>query len=242
MLIRSILAAYALSVSVAAQAGVVVGGSSLLGSNDLSQLETWLDQGQLTLTNIFTKSAGAGASEFHAAVDGKGPTFTLMEASEDGGTTWKLIGGYNPQSWGSGNYYNQSPDQSTWKAFLFNLTDDVLWSQSYDYQTYNWFGYGPTFGGGHDLYVDSSLGGGYSYRWSYGGLAADGSIAVSSLYGTSLVDGSQWDGLSMQVRGLEVLTVGAYVPPDNDVPEPGSVLLLGAALIALGAARRQAGR
>ena len=46
--------------------------ATLITAADQSQLESWLGEGPLTLTNIYTKKAGDTAANFHAAVDGQG--------------------------------------------------------------------------------------------------------------------------------------------------------------------------
>lgn len=179
----------------AVQASVqVVGGSNLLTSEYEEQLDIWLNQGSITLTNIFDHEPGDGKTsyDFHAAADGKGPTITLIQVLENSsGVHWdastnsyssysigeQLIGGYNPQSWDSDAYYHYTPDDDDRTAFLFNLTNSVKQDQKLstsaygswgEYQTYNWSGYGPIFGGGHDLWVNGSLTSGYAYSLSYG--------------------------------------------------------------------------
>jgi hypothetical protein len=49
---------------------------------------------------IFGKTAGDGqtALDFHAAVDGQGPTIVVMRASRPEFAEPQIVGGYNPQS------------------------------------------------------------------------------------------------------------------------------------------------
>ena len=211
---------------------------SLLNNAQQAQLAGWLGEGPLDLTAIYTKAAGDTSRDFHLASDGKGRTFSVMEASNGSGQTW-LVGGYNPQSWNSSSGFNVTQDDRTRTAFLFNLTTGVMLPQLKQYfsgdtigsrQTFNDIGYGPTFGSGHDLYVPSDLThGGYSLLYTYNYLnQPPGNI--------SLVDGSVFTAPNITYGAMQVFSISA-------VPEPASwgMLLLGLASLA-GARRARACR
>ena len=152
-----------------ASASIVVGGSTLLSQTYADQLETWLGEGPIVLTNIFTKQTGDDSYDFHAAADGQGRTFTVVQvlanSATDGDTGLadnlaQVIGGYNPQSWNSSGTYNYTPADADRTAFLFNLTSTEIQKQnltgqgslsSGQLQTYNVSSFGPTFGGVADL-------------------------------------------------------------------------------------------
>ncbi|MEX2140634.1 MAG: PEP_CTERM-anchored TLD domain-containing protein [Pirellulales bacterium] len=199
-----------LGLPASAEAGTIVGGSTLLTASDLDQLETWLGEGELTLTNIFTASDGDGltSTHFHTRVDNQGRTFVVLEVkansaySSERGTRdheRQIIGGYNPLSWDSHGHYHTNPTNAGRTAFLFNLNNDVKYDQKQDasagnygsYQTVGHEIHGPTFGGGHDLYVSSDLTSGYTRHWSYGPgfdtddiLTDDGYFHEGRMFGT----------------------------------------------------------
>ena len=145
----SVLAA-ALAMATQVHAGTITGGIGLLTPTDASQLESWLGEGPLALTSVFTHQVGDGktSADFHAAADGKGRTF---------------IGDFNI-----------TPNGADRTAALFNLTD-VVWKPQNAvgvfgaYQTFNHIDYGPTFGGGFD--ISSALGdlpSGSLHSYAYG--------------------------------------------------------------------------
>lgn len=215
-----LVCAFALS----AQATTVVGGSVLLGSSEAQQIEVWLGEGPISLTNLFAKTAGDGKTslDFHAAVDGMGRTVSVIEVLPTQGNAHEVIGGYNPHSWYSGSGYYFSEDDADRNAFLFNLTTVTILRQWLGqprgrYQTINQAEYGPTFGAGADLYVASNLSTGSMNSFSYGD------------------DASHNQGYhTFDIGTIEIFRV------DTVIPEPLTCTLFGGSvLLGLGRLRRR---
>ena len=244
-------------ISPAAQASSIIGGSTLLNSASLSQLEGYLGEGQLDITNIFTKQAGSTAADFHTAADGKGRTFSVLHVSgteefQDGSTTQfsNVIGGYNPQSWNSSNSYNFVSDPAQRTAFLFNLTDSTFFKENTaldptngdtgSQQTYNSGFYGPTFGGGHDLHANFLLNGGYSYAYSYTNNADVPGFSLLLGLGGNPTFSNTGFFQGFNIDDLEVFTI-ANSPEVSSVPLPAALPLMSSALalFGFGAARRK---
>jgi len=198
----------------------VIGGS-LLNQANANQLATWLGEGDLTLTNISSRTPGIGQStSWHGDVNGQGRTFTLIE------TNLGLIGGYNPQSWNSSASYNTTPNAADRTAFLFNLNTSAQLLQKQtglagSFQTYNGVLYGPAFGI-TDLSVLPTLAGGTARNSGYG--------ASTNVFGNT--------GITIfTVTRVETFTIVNGVP--SAVPEPSSVLVLSSVLIGAGILRRR---
>jgi len=191
-----------------------------------TQLEAWLGQGNLTFTNIFTKAHGDDSFDFHAAVDGRGATFTLMSAF-DGVTTY-IIGGYNPQSWRTSqsvfldDSFNYTDTDTERTAFIYNLSTATIQRQNLIgqgagnqgvLQTINLLGRGPVFGT-YDLSVGGNLRNGSANNWSYGGMSNTADIFDGAV-GTWYKD--------FEVTELEVYS---FSPGSSAVPEAASTQAL----------------
>jgi hypothetical protein len=165
---KTALSATLLALTGAASAGIVTNDTELLSGAGHQQLSTWLGE-DVDLTRIFAKGIdGSTAQDWHAKVDGRGRTFSLVEIFSTTNNERRIIGGYNQVSWDSTSGHIESTSRQN---FLFNLTHSTLYrkNNSYNYQTYNNPTNGPTFGGGHDLLLNESLSGGRTnIGFSYG--------------------------------------------------------------------------
>lgn len=95
---------------------------------------------------------GFAASTFHSKCDNRGETITIIQSTND-----NIFGGYTSKPWTSnGGWIDDSQ-----KAFIFALksqngNDPQKWkvkSAQAQYTVYHHSSYGPTFGGGHDIYI-----------------------------------------------------------------------------------------
>jgi hypothetical protein len=203
-----------------------------------AQLESWLGEGNLNFNLLFQKNAGDGKTSlsFHSAADGQGRTITLIKVAsvrDQFGNVVEgeqFIGGYNPQSWNSSNTYTITPNVVDRTAFLFNLTDDVILRQKLtsegQYQTANYSGNGPTFGGGIDLDTYGDMEQGSAVQYSYG----------PGAYNTSNVFGGPYQSQGFfTIAGFEVYTlapaeaVATPAPPGVVLAGVGAVMMVGGA-------------
>ncbi|KAF0501280.1 kelch-like protein 17 [Gigaspora margarita] len=102
--------------------------------------------------NLLFRSSRDGLSSqtFHQKCDHKGATIVIAKISNSN----MLVGGYNPLDW-----YGNASWKNTTDSFIFSINDPNnlqsaklgrVTNSSYAVYCHN--GYGPTFGGGHDLY------------------------------------------------------------------------------------------
>jgi hypothetical protein len=128
--------------------------SVLIDDSQKTQINTWIGNPGLTWQLLYQRTYdGSSSANFHERCDGQGPTVTIVKL--DNG---KLIGGYASVSWNSGgSYFGDS------SCFLFSLTNSFKHSHyRYTNNLYGNSSYGPTFGGGHDLYISSNMATGYT--------------------------------------------------------------------------------
>ncbi|CAF0782672.1 unnamed protein product [Brachionus calyciflorus] len=140
---------------------------------------------------------GFGAKDFHAKCDGVAKTLTVVKTANG-----NVFGGYTEAAWSQTGSYKSDPN-----AFLFSLvnkrTSPVKIKISHGYDSYSIYcssHCGPTFGGGHDLYISdncntttsnySNLG--HSYKHS------------GIVYGTTESNTFLADSYNFQVSEIEI--------------------------------------
>jgi hypothetical protein len=93
---------------------------------------------------------GFEAQAFHTRCDGKPNTITIIKNNLN-----YVFGGYASSAWGSSADYMYDPN-----AFLFSLRrrNGISWKDKFmvknpEFSLYGVTDYGPTFGGGHDIFI-----------------------------------------------------------------------------------------
>lgn len=90
---------------------------------------------------------GDSSSSFHNKCDGRSPTLTLVKT-----TSGYRCGGFTITPWDQSGNYKKDND-----AFVFSLDLRTKYMSTNNNSIYCNGSYGPTFGGGHDLYLASGF-------------------------------------------------------------------------------------
>ncbi|KAL9963147.1 hypothetical protein ACROYT_G032322 [Oculina patagonica] len=168
--------------------------SNILGNyqDSLTWLSKWLEpvtQQSSSWNRCYQATVNGWSSyTFHSCCDGLGPTVTIIRVGK------YIFGGYTSLSWSYSCGYRYDS-----AAFLFSLVNKPGWKplkldqngNSYSHSIYSCSSYGPTFGGGHDFYIESYASSNYdSYTYlghTYSpppGYSYGSSEAMSFLAGT----------------------------------------------------------
>ncbi|MBL7861358.1 MAG: VCBS repeat-containing protein [Cyclobacteriaceae bacterium] len=135
----------------------LLAGSILANVYDEHRMKLWLGDSLASGTLLFRKSRD-GATEFHNKVDNQGKTITIVKNNLN-----KTFGGFSTIPWTSNNSYYSAPG-----SFLFSFSNQSkhelggLGEWTSQYAVYHNINYGPTFGGGHDLFINGYLSEGYT--------------------------------------------------------------------------------
>jgi hypothetical protein len=125
----------------------------------MQQLKTLLNITQNQTFNMIYQATrdGFNSNIFHSKCDGVLGTLTVIKSNSNS----NIFGGYTQANWGGYSYQNDT------NAFLFSLVNAYNTSVKMPvtlptYAIYNYYSYyGPTFGSGNDLSINSD--GSYCY-------------------------------------------------------------------------------
>jgi len=118
---------------------------------DKNLLKKWIkDKGNVRFKLLYRGSRdGFDANTFHSKCDGYSNTLTIIRSNHN-----RIFGGFTDLTWNvSGNY------KMSTKSWIFSLDAKARFgvkSNTQGYAIYAGQGYGPTFGGGHDIYIASN--------------------------------------------------------------------------------------
>jgi hypothetical protein len=189
----------------------------LLTPSAESRVEAWLGRGTWTSPE-YSRTPPTSTRPWTARA-----TASLL-AAVVGANTY-VIGGYDPLSWSSIENFIRTPDAADRTAFIFNLSSGVTRDQNADstglYRTEDRNFYGPTFGDGYDLFLDSTRGIGYAYHYSYGGTShgVNGAVLSTPDYPNPFA--------SVQLEGY------TFAPAATAAPAPPGLVLMGLGAVGL---------
>ena len=124
----------------------------LYDSNELNLIEKGVQKNLKKKINKYTllfraSRDGYRASNFHSKCDGKTNTVTLVETM-----TGRRFGGFTDDQWDQSSSYKTGPN-----GFIFSLdNNEIYYKKNNQYNIYCHSGKGPTFGGGHDFYINDN--------------------------------------------------------------------------------------
>lgn len=142
-------------------------GSTLMNSMEQQKVNSWIGNIHQKWQKCYTKTTdGATSTIFHNQCDNKGPSVTVIKLANG-----RTLGGYTENSWhNTGNYRGYD------KAFIFSidsLQKHPLSGFHYSVSTYGGTSYGPSFGNGLDININSLMNLQYlnfPHAYSYNGL------------------------------------------------------------------------
>lgn len=132
------------------------GDSEILNEEQQARLNYLFGDRFQTWTLCYRMTRDGSPAAFHSTCDNLGPTIAVLRTS-----IGKILGGYYDLVWQSSGGYRGSNG-----SFLFSLDANRRYPVGLDgvnYAIYDHSSYGPTFGGGHDLFIGSISGANKAY-------------------------------------------------------------------------------
>lgn len=122
--------------------------SSIISKDDIPLILSWMPKKVKNFELLYDSiKDGTNTGAFHKKCDGKKPTITFVKTKKN-----RRFGGYTEKCWNesSGNYIADE------KSFIFSIDEKEKYPVSQTkYSIYNNDSFGPTFGGGYDLYISN---------------------------------------------------------------------------------------
>jgi len=125
--------------------------SKILRGEDFALLRSWTPKNLKFAPKLIYRGSrdGLNGDAFHKKCDGKKNTISVIKCKFNGASKSSLIGGYLDGAWNSSSAYINSNT-----SFIFSLSTKTKCTVTTNsYGGYGQVGYGPTFGGGHDIGV-----------------------------------------------------------------------------------------
>jgi len=149
--------------------------SQIIDGEQYETLKSWLPNSKDFNLKLLYRSSkdGKSASMFHRKCDGKGASVTLVKCRFKGAESSSVIGGFIDQSLNSNDEWTASE-----QAFLFSITSGALpvkcpiLESARMYAFYGNSGYGPWFGSGEDLFINSTFENGRIHPQTYSNASA----------------------------------------------------------------------
>ena len=127
-------------------------GSQIIKYNEYNVIESWIRKvlgKNVKYFNLIFRASRNGyrAEDFHQKCDGKKNTIVVVQARNG-----KRFGGFTEAKWDKSNGYKTGNH-----GFLFSLDKrEIYCNKNNNYDIYCYSDKGPTFGGGHDLFIDDN--------------------------------------------------------------------------------------
>ena len=127
----------------------------------MKKFKTLLNLSQNQTLKMIYQASKDGFRNFHSKCDGVLDTLTVIKSNSNISTvSYNIFGGYTQADWSG--YYEFKYDSNAFLFSLINAYNKPVKMLVTDPQDAIHASYGPTFGGGHDFYINSDGSSGYS--------------------------------------------------------------------------------
>jgi hypothetical protein len=181
--------------------GFSIKGSTILTPILCKHLDKWFEKKPKGFELLYKGGTdGFKCTNFHSKCDNKGATLVVIKSIQG-----NIFGGFSLKPWNQSSVY--SYDKDSWLFSLVNKTGGApckLKSFSNNYGTYGNSSYGPTFGGGFDLYISDNCSSGLT---SYSNLGHSYATPSGITYGTVNAQNFLAGSYYFQVQEIEVFLI-----------------------------------